>query len=249
MNKPRIADIIAHKMESMILEGVLKPGEKLPAERKLADKFEVSRPTLREAINKLTAKGLLRTHQGGGNYVCESLAPSLTDPLLEIFRERPNTRFDVLEVRHALEGQAAYYAAMRCTEVDKQIIQERYQAMLETHGGPDPRAEAKADTEFHMAIAEAADNVVLLHVMRGLFTLLLDSISFSHDKLYTKPGVFKKLKNQHHALMTAVVDGEPDKARQAAHDHLVYIEKTLQEIDKEEARKERALRRLTPFTN
>ncbi len=247
MNKPRIADIIAHKMESMILEGVLKPGEKLPAERKLAEKFEVSRPTLREAINKLTAKGLLRTHQGGGNYVCESLAPSLTDPLLEIFRERPNTRFDVLEVRHALEGLAAYYAAIRCTEADKQIIQERYYTMLEMHDGPDPGEEAKADTEFHMAIAEAADNVVLLHVMRGLFTLLLDSISFSHDKLYTKPGVFKKLKTQHHALMTAIVDGEPDKARQAAHDHLVYIEKTLLEIDKEEERKKRAHRRLTPF--
>ncbi|MCP3667107.1 MAG: FCD domain-containing protein [Gammaproteobacteria bacterium] len=247
MNQPRIADVIAQKLETMILEGILKPGEKLPPERKLAEKLEVSRPTLREAIKKLATKRLLRSRQGGGNYVSESLAPSMTDPLSEVFRKRPETRFDVLEVRHALEGLAAYYAALRCTEADKQNIQERYNTMLEMHGGSDPHAEAKTDTEFHMAIAEAADNVVLLHVMRGLFTLLLDSISFSHDKLYTKSGVFEKLKNQHHALMTAVLDGEPDEARQAAHDHLVYIEKTLQEIDKEEARKERALRRLTPF--
>ncbi|MCP3882581.1 MAG: FCD domain-containing protein [Sulfitobacter sp.] len=247
MNQPRIADVIAHKLETMILEGILKPGEKLPPERKLAKKFEVSRPTLREAIKKLTAKHLLRTRQGGGNYVSESLAPSLTEPLLEIFHERPDTRFDVLEARHALEGMAAYYAALRHTEVDKQIIQERYNTMLEMHGGTDPREEAKADTEFHMAIAEAADNVVLLHVMRGLFTLLLDSIYFSHDKLYTKPGVFEKLKQQHHALLTGVVEGQPDQARQAVHDHLVFVEETLREIDKEEERKERALRRLTPF--
>ncbi len=247
MNQPRIADVIARKLEIMILEGTLKPGEKLPPERKLAQQFEVSRPTLREAIKILIAKNLLKARQGGGNYVSESLAPSLTDPLLEIFHERPDTRFDVLEARHALEGTAAYYAALRRTEVDKQIIQERYNTMLKMHGGSDPREEAKADTEFHIAIAEAADNVVLLHVMRGLFTLLLDSIYFSHDKLYTKPGVFEKLKQQHHALLTGVVEGQPDQARQAVHDHLVFVEETLRKIDKEEERKERALRRLVPF--
>ncbi len=247
MNKPRITDIIAHKLEMMILEGALKPGEKLPPERKLAEKFGVSRPTLREAKKILIAKGLLRARHGGGNYVGENLTPSLTDPLLEIFRKRPEMRYEMLEMRHALEELAAYFAAQRRTEVDIQIIQERYDTMLEMHGRPDPREEAKADTEFHLAIAEAADNIVLLHIMRGLDTLLLESISFNLDKLYTKSGVFETLKQQHHAMMTAVVDGQPDQARQAAHDHLTYVEETLQQIGKEETRKKRALRRQTPF--
>jgi len=247
MKKSRISDDVAHKLETMILEGILKPGEKLPAERKLADKFEVSRPTLREAIKKLTAKNLLLSRQGGGTYVCERLTTSLTDPLLEVFHERPETRYDLLEVRHALEGLAAYYAALRRTDAHKQIIQDRYDTMMERHGESDPRDEANADTEFHMAIAEAADNVVLLHIMRGLFTLLRDSISFSHDKLYTKPGVFEALKQQHYALMSAVVGGRADQAREAAHEHLVFVKETLQKIDKEEEREKRALQRLTPF--
>jgi DNA-binding FadR family transcriptional regulator len=249
MDQPRIADTIARKLEIMILEGVLKPGEKLPSERQLAEKLGVSRPSLREAIQKLAARNLLKTRRGGGTYVDESLNPSFTEPLLEIFLQRPETRYDILEVRHALEGLAAYYAAMRRTEADKTIIRERYETMMEMHNRDDPMAEAKADTEFHLAIAEAADNVVLLHVMRDLFTLLRESISFSLDKLYAKPGIYKLLREQHHALMTAVVEGQPDRARQAAHDHLAFVEETLQNLAREEARRERALRRLSPFSN
>lgn len=247
MKPLRIADSIANKLESMILEGTLKPGEKLPPERQLAETLGVSRPSLREAIQKLATKRLLLTRQGGGTYVGESLAPSLTDPLLEIFRERPETRYDLLEVRHALEGLGAYYAAMRRTDADIRNMQERFDRMLEMHGNADPNAEAKADTEFHLAIAEAADNVVLLHLMRGLFIILTDSISLSLDRLYVNPGVYDLLKQQHFTLLSAVVAGKPEEARQAAHDHLVFVEETLQRIDKEEARKERAHRRLTPF--
>ena len=247
MKSPKIAETIAHKLESMILEGTLKPGEKLPPERQLAESLGVSRPSLREAIQIMATKRLLKTRQGGGTYVGESLAPSLTDPLLEIFRERPETRYDLLEVRHALEGLSAYYAALRRTDADIMNIQECFNRMLDLHGKSDPIAEARADTEFHLAIAQAADNVVLLHLMRGLFVLLRDSISFNLDRLYINPGVYDLLKQQHRALLSAVVDGKPDQARQATHDHLAFVGETLKRIDKEEARKARALRRLTPF--
>ena len=71
MDQPRIADTIARKLETMILEGVLKPGEKLPPERQLAESLGVSRPSLREAIQKLAARNLLRTRRGGGTFVDE----------------------------------------------------------------------------------------------------------------------------------------------------------------------------------
>ncbi len=78
----RLADTIVEQLETMILEGTLQPGERLPPERVLAEQFGVSRPSLREAIQRLTAKGLLVSRQGGGNFVTESLGASFSDPLI-----------------------------------------------------------------------------------------------------------------------------------------------------------------------
>ena len=80
----RLSDDIVEQLEGMILEGTLKSGERLPAERALAEQFGVSRPSLREAIQKLSAKGLLVSRQGGGNYVASSLGTTFSDPLLQL---------------------------------------------------------------------------------------------------------------------------------------------------------------------
>jgi len=218
---------------AMIAQGELKPGERLPAERALASRLQVSRPSLREAIQKLNSKGLLDTRRGGGTYVREGIEASFVDPLLALLKELPETRFDVLEIRHALEGTAAYYAALRSTDGDKENIQQKFETMIARHGIGDPMDEARADAEFHLSIVEASHNLVLLHVMRGLFTLLINSISHNLDKLYTLPRVFQPLSNQHRRLMEAVLEGDPEKARQAAQTHLVFVEESLQQIDRE----------------
>ncbi len=245
MKQQRLSDQIAEKLETMIAEGGLKPGEKLPAERELAQRLEVSRPSLREAIQKLNSKGLLSTRHGGGTYVCESLEPSFVTPLIALLREMPESRFDVLEIRHALEGTAAYYAALRGTSEDKEKIRDCFEEMIKNHGSPDPMDEARADAAFHLSIVEASHNLVLLHVMRGLFTLLQNSISHNLDKLYTLPRVFEPLSHQHERLMNSVIDGDAEKARQAAQEHLVFVEESLQQIDREEVRKQRSLRGLS----
>jgi DNA-binding FadR family transcriptional regulator len=92
---------------------------------------------------------------------------------------------------------------------------------------------------------EASHNLVLLHVMRGLFTLLQSSISHNLDKLHTLPRVFEPLSNQHERLMNSVIEGDAEKARQAAQEHLVFVEESLQQIDREEVRKQRSLRGLS----
>jgi len=242
MKQQRLSDRIAEKLEAMIAEGSLKPGERLPAERDLASRLEVSRPSLREAIQKLNSKGLLNTRHGGGTYVCDSLEPSFVSPLIALLREMPESRYDVLEIRHALEGTAAYYAALRSTGEDKAKIRRCFEEMIAGHGNPDPMAEARADAAFHLSIVEASHNVVLLHVMRGLFTLLQNSISHNLDKLYTLPRVFEPLSRQHERLMNTVIEGDAEKARQAAQEHLVFVEESLQQIDREEVHKQRALR-------
>jgi DNA-binding FadR family transcriptional regulator len=245
MKQLRLSDQIAEKLETMIAEGSLMPGEKLPAERELAHRLEVSRPSLREAIQKLNSKGLLTTRHGGGTYVCESLEPSFVEPLIALLSDMPESRYDVLEIRHALEGTAAYYAALRGTSEDKDKIKRCFEKMIKNHGSPDPMDEARSDAAFHLSIVEASHNVVLLHVMRGLFTLLQSSISHNLDKLYTLPRVFEPLSNQHERLMNATIEGDAERARQAAQEHLVFVEESLQQIDREEVRKQRALRGLT----
>src|SRR5690554_493701 len=88
----RLSDEIVEQLETMILEGVLQAGERLPAERKLAEQFGVSRPSLREAIQKLVAKGLLVSRQGGGNYVSKEVGATFSDPLLALLARSEERR-------------------------------------------------------------------------------------------------------------------------------------------------------------
>lgn len=245
MKRIRLSDQIAEQLEAMIATQGLKAGDRLPAERPLAEQLEVSRPSLREAIQKLISKGLLVSRAGGGTYIQAITTTGQNDPLVTLFRENPEYRFDVLEIRHAIEGNAAWYAALRATDEDKQQIRERFDAMIAQHGREDPMDEARADAAFHLSIVEASHNLVSLHIMRNLFELLQNSISHNLDKLYTQPRVFEPLSQQHRELMEAVIAGEPERARQAAEQHLAFVEDSLKSIDADEARKVRSLRHLS----
>ncbi|CAA6816551.1 MAG: Lactate-responsive regulator LldR in Enterobacteria, GntR family [uncultured Thiotrichaceae bacterium] len=225
----------------------MQAGDRFPAERKLAEQLEVSRPSLREAIQMLSSKGMLCSKPGGGTFVKNTTAMDLSNPMLALFRENPEYRFDVLEIRHALEGNAAFYAALRATEEDKARIKKCFDTMISLHGSEDPMDEARADAAFHLSIVEASHNLVLLHIMQGLFALVQNSISHNLDKLYTIHRVFDPLSDQHETLMQAILDGEPEKARLAVQEHLTFVEESLKKIDEEEARKVRSMRRLTSF--
>ena len=125
----KLSDVITEELESMIIDGRLLAGQKLPPERELAEKFAVSRPSLREAIQKLEAKGLVYRKQGGGTFVKRRLTSLVTDPLLDLISQRPETQFDLLEFRHALEGMAAYYAALRGQQEDYEKIEKALEAL------------------------------------------------------------------------------------------------------------------------
>ncbi|GAM67272.1 transcriptional repressor [Vibrio sp. JCM 19236] len=108
IRQPKLSDVIQRELESLILDGILSPGQQLPPERELAKQFDVSRPSVREAIQRLEAKGLLTRRQGGGTFVNENLSSNLSDPLLNLLSSRADTQRDLLETRHALEGISAY---------------------------------------------------------------------------------------------------------------------------------------------
>lgn len=243
----RLSDDIVAKLEDMILEGTLKAGERLPAERVLAEQFGVSRPSLREAMQKLAAKGLLISRQGGGNYIAESLGSTFSDPLLQLLENNPEAQRDLLEFRHTLEGSCAFYAAQRATEPDRQRLSEAFQALQDCYArvGKVSRAEeGAADARFHLAIAEASHNAVLLHTIRGLFDLLKRNVVTNIGGMYAlRTETRDMLMNQHRALYQAIIEGQAETARELSNQHLHYVQEVLAEVLLEAQRTARAQRR------
>ena len=146
---PRISDAVAASLEKRILEGSLKPGDRLPPERELATELGVSRPSLREAIQKLASKGMLQSRQGGGTYVTDRLESTFSDPWQAMMGSHPNLREDLLEFRRMLEGQAAEWAAERATEADLQRLEQAFAAMSEAFASDDLEKRSTSDIAFH----------------------------------------------------------------------------------------------------
>lgn len=239
----KLADAIADHLEKLILEGVLRPGEKLATERELAEKLEVSRPSLREALEKLQAKGLLLTTKAG-TVVAQFLSP-LARPLSELFADKPRVTADYFEYRRIIEGQAASLAAARLTDVDRAALNECCERMRKAHDLDDPSDEAAADADLHLAIYEAAHNVVLLHVMRVFSELLRNEVLYNRNQLYRRFGVRDQLLKQHLAIAEAMLRGDPKAAEKAASDHINYTFQTIEEIRRDEERVEVSLRRVS----
>lgn len=249
----RLSDDIVAKLEGMILEGTLKAGERLPAERVLAEQFGVSRPSLREAMQKLAAKGLLISRQGGGNYIAESLGSTFSDPLLQLLENNPEAQRDLLEFRHTLEGSCAFYAAQRATEPDRLRLSEAFQALQDCYArvGKVSRAEeGAADARFHLAIAEASHNAVLLHTIRGLFDLLKRNVVTNIGGMYAlRTETRDMLMNQHRALYEAIIEGRAEAARELSNRHLHYVQEVLAEVLLEAQRTARAQRRASTISS
>ncbi|ASP39955.1 transcriptional regulator PdhR [Bacterioplanes sanyensis] len=242
---PRISDVVAEKLEGMILEGSLAPGQKLPPERELAAQLEVSRPSLREALQKLQAKSLLTRRQGGGTFVSTDLGMSFVDPLSQLFKSHPEFNYDLLEFRHALEEVAAHYAALRATEDDLILIEQRYQQWLDGHERRiGAEQEAELDWRFHLSIAEASHNAVLLHSMRALFDLFKQTIAANLEFLYIKEDRRAAIRHQHEKMKDAVLARDAQAAQQAVNDHLAFVEETLQQSSRLATHAERSLRRI-----
>lgn len=230
----RVADAIAGRIEKLILEGALRPGEKLASERDLAQRLDVSRPSLREAIDKLVKRGLLTANRSG-TAVAEFLTPMMT-PLANLYREHPNAAADYLEFRKCVEAKAARYAAERATTVDRNAIRNCLAEMKKAHKITDPAREAEVDANLHLLIYEASHNFVLLHVMRGLSELLRDNVFFNREHLYKLAGVREKVLAQHLAIGKAVIEGQSDEAEHAATAHIEFVFGTVEELKQDKER-------------
>ena len=234
MQRRTLSDQVAEQLERMIADGTLQPGERLPAERPLSERLGISRPSLREAIQKLASKGLLSTRQGGGTYVAEALSSCFSDPLLSLLKDQPNAEFDTLEVRKELEGVAAFKAASRATASDRERIWMQFERMQEVQRSAASSYEKlRVDGDFHLAIIESAHNVVLLHFMRAIRGVLENSINSYLDALYANPKFVDLICRQHRDIVGAVMDRDPGAARDKVRHHLDFAFQSFSDFRKQ----------------
>jgi GntR family transcriptional repressor for pyruvate dehydrogenase complex len=239
----RMSDVVAGGLEKRILEGSLKPGDRLPSERDFAVELGVSRPTLREAIQKLISKGLLSTRHGDGTIVTDRLEAHFVDPWLEMLSDHPMLQVDLLEFRQMLESHAASLAAERATSVDIERLDALYKTLDSVYESDDVQACIDADVAFHQAIAEAAHNVLIGHMTASLMRIIHGHVAINLEHLHQRPQRWNQLRSQHHAIWHAIREHEPEAAAIASRSHIEFVRRNMSDADKEEERRLSALRR------
>jgi GntR family transcriptional repressor for pyruvate dehydrogenase complex len=234
----KVSATVTQQIEELILQGVLRPGDRLPAERELSETMDVSRPTLREALTDLEQRGLIATRPGGGTFVAEVLGSAFAAPLIELFATHDEALFDYIAFRRDMEGLAAERAATHATEADLAVINSVFRRMEEAAQKRNPDEEAAIDAEFHMTIVEAAHNVVMLHMMRSLYDLLVRGVFYNRSAIYSLRESRNKLFDQHRAIRDAIIDRDPKAARAAIEAHMDFIAVSLRDANRLRSREQ-----------
>ena len=156
MSGPTLTERITRELETRLIEGVWAPGERIPSERALALSLGVARSTVRAALQRLVARGLLKTRAASGVYVSDRLQTGLISPWRQLVSDHPELRPDMLEFRLMLEGTTAYLAAVRATDEDLARLSELVDGLVDAHERGDTVRESRLDGDFHTALANAS---------------------------------------------------------------------------------------------
>lgn len=221
----RIYEEIVEQIRKLVTEGQLRPGDRLPSERHLAERLQVSRASVREALSALEMMGLLEIRSGEGTYIRQVNIESVIAPLAWVLSVERDTLLELLEVRKILEVQAVGLAAERSDEEDIAELKEIIQKMkidLETN-----QIGEKADHHFHYAIARATHNKVLIRLMNTISDTMQQTLKASRVKLYEMDQMPQRLYEEHVAVFEAIQAGKASVARDLMLAHLVGVENEM----------------------
>ncbi len=216
----RLSDRVYERLFALISKGVLGPGEKLWPEREMAERFRVSRQSVREALNRAKLFGLIEVRPGDGTYVRSLIPGSLTEPLSELLHRESSRVLEFLQVRKVLEGWCAAEAASSAKPSDLRKLEAclARMAKISRAGG----LLGKPDVDFHIAIAEATHNTVMAHIvnsLQGMFQAVLRVRFVTRD-----PARTQVLITQHERILEAIRRRDRAGATTAMVSHLEFIE-------------------------
>jgi GntR family transcriptional regulator, transcriptional repressor for pyruvate dehydrogenase complex len=219
----RLYEQIVQQIEESILKGALKPGDQLPAERDLAQRFGVSRTAVREAVKALREKGLVEAYSGRGTFITDGTSHAVRQSLdLMAKIGQPEGSTHLAEVRAILEPEIAGLAATRAQESDLAIMREAVAVM--DRAGQDPDAYIEADLDFHLALAEAAANPLILSLIDSIVGLLREQ----RLRIFKVPGGPERGQVHHKRILEAMERRDSEKTRDAMKAHLEQVREDSQ---------------------
>jgi DNA-binding FadR family transcriptional regulator len=217
IKKTRIAEEVADRIRVLMLDGTFPPGEPLPSERHLAERFGVSRGSIRDALRTLETIGLLETRPGQGTFPHELSVDRLVAPRASVMAYRSDLQDELLDVRRMFEPAVARAAALRATDedlADLQRILDTQRQKLKTG-----QSAIVEDTAFHAVLARSTRNRVVMSIMATLNDLLVESRTQSLQQ----KGRPARSVDGHESVVAALRRRDPDGASQAMYNHIDQI--------------------------
>jgi len=221
----RIYEEIVRQIKTMISEGRLKSGDQLPPERDLAEKFVVSRTSVREALRALESLGLVEIRPGEGTFVREVSVESLIEPLAMVMASQREAIGELFEARRLLEPVIAGLAAGRATPEELhemgRILEDQAKEIAAGRTG------LPQDAQFHAAIASAAHNRAITRLVHGI----MDLLGQSREESLNTPGRPVQSHEDHRRILEAITRRDVAAAEQAMRDHVTAVEALVIGLD------------------
>jgi GntR family transcriptional regulator, transcriptional repressor for pyruvate dehydrogenase complex len=224
--KPRkIYEEVAEALIDMIKSGQLKSGDKLESVQQLAENFQVGRSAVREALSALRAMGLVEMHQGEGTYIREFDSKMLSLPVyIAVLMKKEDVK-NLLEVRRILEVGAVQAAAARRTDEQLAEIKE---ALDQMEAANDQELGEEADFRFHMTIAKASQNELLIGLMNNVSEMMVTTMRETRRLwLYSEKSTLDRLWKEHQQIYQAIEAQDGTEAQNLMLDHLQSVEEVL----------------------
>jgi GntR family transcriptional repressor for pyruvate dehydrogenase complex len=225
----RSSEVVA-ELEQEILQGSLSPGERLPSEEKLCERFQVSRTVIREAIQQLRGRGLLRTLKGSGSYIANPSLKTLGSALETYSVLTPDDSFlELIDLRIIIETECARLAAINAGEMILGQIALILDEMEQSRG--DREIFSRADIAFHLAVAKASKNTLFATILDGLQRRCIDYANTNRgDKSW-----YENVIATHRDILDAISNGDPDRASAAMRRHLLLSRRHYVDLETAEA--------------
>lgn len=217
IRKNKVYEAVARQIETLILEK-LKPGDKLPPERELAEMFSVSRSSIRDAIRSLELAGLVEPKQGIGTVICEVTADFLLNPLVNALKRKQELVSELIEVRKMIEPPLAARAATHASPEEMAEMEDILRRQAEKMARDEMTIEE--DSEFHYTIAMASGNSVVLKVL----DLLMDLLRETRERSLQVPGRAQRSLAGHRQILAAIKKGDAKAAEAAMCRHIEDVE-------------------------
>lgn len=214
---------IVHRILALVKAGDLKPGDRLPSEREMVEKFQVSRPTVRESVRALAVLGVVKTRHGGGIFVSAMEAADLLGPL-SFFLTLQSMEVDKLyQARAVIEGEIAALAALARSDDDHVELEALIELQRGARSAP---AEYRVhDTRFHTRLAEIAGNPFLMRAASSMNVLGMEFRQIASES----EAVIDVSIDDHVRIIAGIRDRDPERARGAMQDHMRNVLRTTKD--------------------